>query len=92
MINVDVTTQTVQVTVSSQPVQVTVSTQGIQGPPADGSSGGMSQAFADSRYVQLSQIDAADGVAGLDANRFISGDRLADPPITLTVLFANTLA
>ena len=39
---------------------------------------GMSQEEADARYVQLSQIEAPDGIAGLDAT-------------SLTLLFNNAL-
>lgn len=52
---------------------------------------GITQAQADARYVLKSQIDAALGVAGLDANQFVGEDRLPLPPIDLTVLFNNKL-
>jgi hypothetical protein len=59
---------------------------------APAATSGMSQSQADARYIRLTQIDAASGVAGLDASRFVGEDRLPLPPITLTVLFDNKLA
>lgn len=60
-------------------------------PYAVNSEAGMSQAQADARYVLKAQIDAALGVAGLDADKFVGEDRLPLPPIDLTVLFNNKL-
>lgn len=62
------------------------------GVPAAGAGGGLTQATADARYVRLSQIDAANGVAGLSAERYVGEDRLPLPPIDLAVLVANKLA
>lgn len=53
---------------------------------------GLSQEAADARYVKLSQINAANGVAGLDANTTMNETQLPLPPVTLTVLLANKLA
>lgn len=53
---------------------------------------GLSQTVADARYVKLSQINAANGVAGLDANTTMDETQLPLPPVTLTVLLANKLA
>jgi hypothetical protein len=53
--------------------------------------GGLTQDDADARYVRLSQVDAANGVAALDAGRRINEDRLPEPPIDLVVLFENQL-
>lgn len=64
-------------------------------PAGEGSSdplSGITQAQADARYVQKTQINAASGVAGLDANSFMTEAQLPLPPITLTVLLANKLA
>ena len=64
-------------------------------PAGDGSSdplSGITQSQADARYVQKTQINAASGVAGLDANSFMTESQLPLPPITLTVLLANKLA
>lgn len=64
-------------------------------PAGEGSSdplSGITQAQADTRYVQLSQINAANGVPGLDASEFMDETQLPLPPVTLTVLFANKLA
>lgn len=54
--------------------------------------GGITQLQADARYVRLAQINAANGVAGLDASEFVGEDNLPLPPVTLTVLLANKLA
>ena len=54
--------------------------------------GGITQSQADARYVQKMQINAANGVPGLDANTSINENQLPLPPITLTVLLANKLA
>jgi hypothetical protein len=64
-------------------------------PSAGGSSdplSGITQAQADARYVQKTQVNAASGVAGLDANSFMTESQLPLPPVTLTVLLANKLA
>ena len=64
-------------------------------PAGEGSSdplSGITQSQADARYVQKTQINAASGVAGLDANSFMTEAQLPLPPITLTVLLANKLA
>lgn len=53
---------------------------------------GLSQGAADARYVKLAQINAANGVAGLDANTTMQETQLPLPPVTLTVLLANKLA
>lgn len=58
-----------------------------------GTSGsGMTQAAADARYIQQSQINAASGVAGLDSSSFLSEAQLPLPAVDLTVLFNNKLA
>lgn len=62
------------------------------GLPAAGAGGGLTQSVADARYVKLSQINAANGVAGLDANIAMDETQLPLPPVTLTVLLANKLA
>lgn len=62
------------------------------GKPAAGVGGGMTQSVADARYVKLAQINAANGVAGLDANIAMDETQLPLPPVTLTVLLANKLA
>lgn len=64
-------------------------------PAGEGSSdplSGITQAQADARYVQLAQINAANGVPGLDAFEFMDETQLPLPPVTLTVLLANKLA
>lgn len=53
---------------------------------------GMTQSAADARYIKLAQINAANGVAGLDANIAMDETQLPLPPVTLTVLLANKLA
>lgn len=62
------------------------------GNPVGGSSGGISLATADARYVQQSQINAAGGVAGLDAGAFVGETNLPLPPVDLTILLENKLA
>lgn len=62
------------------------------GKPAAGAGGGLTQSVADGRYVKLAQINAANGVAGLDANTTMDETQLPLPPVTLTVLLANKLA
>lgn len=56
-----------------------------------GAVSGMTQADADARYVLQSQINAPDGVAGLDADLFLTESQLPLPPIDLAVLVANKL-
>lgn len=53
---------------------------------------GITQGQADARYVKLSQINAANGVAGLDANSFLTETQLPLPPVDLSILFANKIA
>lgn len=57
-----------------------------------GAAGGISQSAADARYVQKTQVNAASGVAGLDASKFLSEPQLPLPAVDLTVLFNNKLA
>lgn len=64
-------------------------------PAGEGSSdplSGITQAQADARYIQLTAINAASGVPGLNANKFMDETQLPLPPVTLTVLLANRLA
>lgn len=64
-------------------------------PAGEGSSdplSGITQAQADARYIQLTAINAASGVPGLNANKFVDETQLPLPPVTLTVLLANRLA
>lgn len=77
-----------------QAITITITQQAITVSPvaAPAESSGISQAQADARYVQKTQINAASGVAGLDANSFMTEAQLPLPPITLTVLLANKLA
>lgn len=53
---------------------------------------GLTNAAADARYVQLAQINAAGGVAGLDVNARVAEARLPLPPVDLVLLFENQLA
>lgn len=62
------------------------------GNPVGGSSGGISLATADARYVQQSQVNAAGGVAGLDAGAAIKPEAMPMPAIPFTALVANKLA
>lgn len=62
------------------------------GLPAAGAGGGLTQSVADARYVKLAQINAANGVAGLDAGAFVGETNLPLPPVDLTILFENSLA
>jgi hypothetical protein len=62
------------------------------GLPAAGAGGGLTQSVADARYVKLSQINAANGVAGLDATSLLAESQLPLPAVDLTVLFNNKLA
>lgn len=62
------------------------------GNPVGGISSGISQGAADARYVRLSQINVANGVAGLDAGGFVGETNLPLPPVDLTVLLENKLA
>lgn len=62
------------------------------GKPAAGAGGGLTQSVADGLYVKLSQIGAANGVAGLDSNKKVTDDNLPLPAVTLTVLLENKLA
>ena len=62
------------------------------GLPAVGAGGGLTQSVADARYVKLSQINAANGVAGLDAGSLLNETHIPEPSIDLTVLLANKLA
>lgn len=58
--------------------------------PVGGS--GMTMTDGDARYVQQSQINAAGGVAGLDAGAFVGETNLPLPPVDLTILLENKLA
>jgi len=62
------------------------------GVPSSGVGSGITQAAADARYVKLSQINAASGVAGLDAGATIRQDAMPMPSIPFTSLVANKLA
>jgi hypothetical protein len=62
------------------------------GRPAAGSGGGLTQSVADARYIKLSQIGAANGVAGLDTGSLLNETNIPEPSIDLTVLLANKLA
>lgn len=62
------------------------------GVPSAGVGSGITQAAADARYVRLSQVNAANGVAGLDANSFLTETQLPLPPVDLSILFANKIA
>lgn len=62
------------------------------GIPAAGVGGGISQAAADARYIKQTAINAANGVAGLDATSAVSETNLPLPPVDLTVLLENKLA
>lgn len=53
---------------------------------------GITQAAADLRYIRLAQINAANGVAGLNADTALQETQLPLPPVTLTVLLENKLA
>ncbi len=64
----------------------------LGGNPSAGTSGGISLAAADARYIQQSQINAANGVAGLDAGSFVGETNLPLPPVDLTILLENKLA
>lgn len=64
----------------------------LGGVPSAGAGGGISQAAADSRYIQQSQINAANGVAGLDTGSTIRQDAIPMPAIPFTALVANKLA
>lgn len=64
----------------------------LGGVPSAGVGGGISQAAADARYIKQSQINVADGVAGLDAGAFVGEPNLPLPPVDLTVLLENKLA
>lgn len=57
-----------------------------------GGSGGITQTQADARYIQKTAINAASGVPGLDASKFMDETQLPLPPVTLTILLANKLA
>lgn len=80
----------IDVTVAAVAQQVTVQPNPWQGDSSP--SGGISQAQADARYVQKTAVNAASGVAGLDAASFMTETQLPLPPVTLTVLFDNKLA
>jgi hypothetical protein len=62
------------------------------GLPAAGAGGGLTQSVADGRYIKQSQINAANGVAGLSSTSFVDESQLPLPAVTLTVLLTNALA
>jgi hypothetical protein len=62
------------------------------GLPAAGAGGGLTQSVADGRYVKQSQINAANGVAGLGSTSLLDEGQLPLPAVTLTVLLTNALA
>lgn len=62
------------------------------GLPAAGAGGGLTQSVADARYIKQSQINAANGVAGLSSTSFVAENQLPLPAVTLTVLLTNALA
>lgn len=76
--------------VQGSPVKVI----GVPGLPGHGTGpgGGISQAVADGRYVRQTQVDAADGVAGLDSNEQVARAALPDPLVSYDLLIANLLA
>lgn len=80
---IDITVQTVK-------QQITVQPNPWQGDQS--ASAGITQSQADARYVRQSQINAASGVPGLNADSLMDETQLPLPPITLTVLLANKLA
>lgn len=64
----------------------------LGGNPSGGDAAGITLGAADARYVKLSQINAAGGVAGLDANTLLFETQLPEPPVDLSILFANKIA
>lgn len=54
--------------------------------------GGITQTQADARYIRLSQINAANGVPSIDADKYIDESRLPLPAVDLSILLANKLA
>lgn len=72
-----------------------ISTRGLPGRPGkDGVTtvvGGVSQAFADARYIAQVKIGVPTGVPGLDDQGFIEEDALPLPDVDFTILFENKL-
>lgn len=54
-------------------------------------SGGITQAEGDARYVKKDQINAPNGVAGLNVNEILDEEQLPLPAVTLSTLFRNRL-